>query len=314
MTKSNFSPAISDSKVSCPVCGSNKSSVLFQANDFEYKLPGLFYVSTCDECGLIFQNPRPKFSEILRYYTDTYEPFKKVGSPLMQNIRHRFLVVPRINKYSDLFKNYKGKAKLLDVGCASGDLLSELSNNSKFICEGVEPVNYAVKLARERGLKVQHSTVENLKCKKNTYDLIIMNHVLEHLQNPQEVVKKIYQILKKGGYFSGELPCADSIERIIFGKYWAVYHLPRHLTFFTKKLLKRFLEEKGFVDIEIHLQPMPSAWQGSVRNFSNFMNLPKVISKSFSGHSVFLNVLSFPFSYLCSKLGYSSIMHFTARK
>jgi hypothetical protein len=139
-----------------------------------------------------------------------------------------------------------------------------------------------------------------------------MIQVLLLLPNPEEVVGKAFELLKPRGYFIGELPCADALERHIFGKYWGMYHLPRHLTFFSRRLLSRFLESYGFKDIKISLQPVPSAWQASVRNYLLSKNISNKIVKIFSGHSLVLNILSYPISVFSVWLGYSSIQHFTA--
>ena len=313
-----FLAAQSSVSVPCPVCDSSSYNILFQAGDYEYKLPGEFFICCCDNCGLIYQNPRPEFSEVLRYYTEKYEPFliseKEVGSVVMRKLRQRFLVLPRIKKYLKLFENIDRKIDVLDVGCASGDLLVQLQQENKFNCQGVEPVEYAAELAKKRGLNVHCCTLEELQTKEGSFDLIIMNHVLEHLPNPLAVVEKAFLLLRKGGVLSGEIPCSDSWERILFGRYWGMYHLPRHLTFFSKKLTVRFFDRVGFEKVIIKLQPVPSAWQASVRNYLHDKQAPVFLSKIFSGHSLPLNLLSFPFAFISAKLGYAPILHFTAIK
>lgn len=314
MIKTGFSPAQADLKINCTGCGSADSHLMYAAGDYEYGLPGQFYVSRCQSCGLISQNPRPPFSQILHYYTEEYEPYSAVGSKIMQAARYLLLVRPRLRKYQALFKNLTGPINVLDVGCGSGDLLNELSFDQKFDCVGIEPVENAADIAREKGIKVITGLVENHDFQGEQFDLIIMNHVLEHLPNPEEVIGKVYELLRPGGYLIGELPCSEAVERHIFGRYWGMYHLPRHLTFFSRRLLGRFLERFGFTEIKISLQPVPSAWQASVRNYLLSKNISKKIVKMFSGHSVVLNILSYPYAVLSVCCGYSSIQHFIANK
>lgn len=312
--KENFVSAEATEVVHCPVCESNHYKILYSASDYEYELPGVFYVSSCEDCGLILQQPRPQFQDILRYYTEKYEPFRSVGSPLMQKIRYWFLVRPRVEKYKKLVSHLDRPADLLDVGCGPGDLLAELSLEKFFICQGVEPVLLAAEMAWKRGLKVHQTTLENFESLEESFDMIIMNHVLEHLSNPKEVTEKAYKLLRSGGVFVGETPSAQSIELAIFRRYWAMFHLPRHLFFFSPALIKRFLKRLGFRKIEVRLQPTPSCWQASVRNLLHSFNAPKQIAKPFSGHSFIINALSFPLAYIVSKIGYAPIMHFTAYK
>lgn len=310
----DFVAAEATESIPCPVCDSIEYSVIFEAADYEYRLPGKFFIARCNGCGLQFQNPRPLFKDILRYYTEEYEPFKAVGSRWMQALRYQFLVEPRIRKFTNLCRSIERDINLIDVGCAHGDLLSELLSNPRFKCKGVEPVPHVAQIAKERGLDVECMTLEDYKCEDESFDIVVMNHVLEHLPNPDEVMTKVYRVLRKGGAFCGEVPCASALERIIFGRYWGMYHLPRHLTFFSKQQIVRFIEKHGFRDIKLHLQTVPSAWQSSVRNYMRGHGWNKGLTSVFSGHNLVLNLLSFPSAWLVAKLGFASIMHFTARK
>src|SRR5512133_3510171 len=104
---------------------------------------------------MVFQNPRPPFPEILHYYTESYEPFRTVGTFLMRRLRQALLENPRISRYRRLSRNFVGPVRVLDVGCGQGDLLATLAQSNRFLCEGVEPVAIAVEIARKRGLKIR---------------------------------------------------------------------------------------------------------------------------------------------------------------
>jgi hypothetical protein len=81
-----FFPTLASETIPCPVCGGSEFDGVTEAGDYEYQLPGAFFVSRCQNCGLVLQNPRPPFVEILRYYTEEYEPYRVVGSPFVQAI------------------------------------------------------------------------------------------------------------------------------------------------------------------------------------------------------------------------------------
>lgn len=309
-----FREATADQLVVCPVCGSKEYAVLYESGDYEYDLPGTFYISCCKGCGLIYQNPRPTLAEILRYYPEWYEPYNTFGPKIIRSIRHHLLVRSRIRKYCQLFSGKAGRIKVLDVGCANGELLNELSSHSQFECAGVEPVTYAADIAARHGFFVYNSTLEDAKIPDVSFDLVIMNHVLEHMPDPVKTVKKAFSVLKEDGILSGELPCVSSLERIIFGRYWGMYHMPRHLTFFSKELIERFLREIGFKEVEIDFQPVPSTWHTSIRNFLNSKGAPRQITKYLSEKSLLCNFVTFPLALFAAMVGHASIMHFTARK
>ena len=225
-----FQEATTSEQVNCPICDSNSFELLYIARDYEYELPGKFHVSKCKQCDLIIQNPRPCFDEILRYYTEKYEPYNQVGSELVRKIRHFFLVRPRIKLYKKLIGD---KGTIVDIGCSVGALLSELKDsNTNWTLLGVEPVEEVAMIAQEQGLNVIPTILEESHIPDNSIDLAIMNHVLEHLPDPVLTAAHVYKILKPGALFAGEIPSPKCIERVIFGKYWGGYHLPRHLTFF----------------------------------------------------------------------------------
>lgn len=313
-TNPEFTPAEATEEVPCPVCGSRRYQVVFEAGDYEYQLPGRFFVSRCQDCGLLFQNPRPPFGDILRYYTESYQPYSKVGSPLMQWVRRRFLVEPRMKKYEVLAQPFGRPVDVLDVGCGAGDLLTELSESPMFRCQGLEPVSYAAGLARDRGLDVHCSTIEDWDMPDGRFDLVILNHVIEHVPDPQGMVARIYRLLRDDGVFVGETPCTDALERFLFGRYWKIWHLPRHLTFFSKALLVRFLRDAGFKRVELHMQPAPTTWQGSVRNYLLAKEASPELLKRFGGQSVALNLAVAPVVFPCAWLGAASIVHFAAYK
>jgi len=314
MTSEAFRAAEATEAVPCPVCGAETHEVLFEAGDYEYQLPGRFFVSRCRGCGLLFQNPRPPFAEILRYYTESYEPYKAVGSSLMQRIRRRFLVSPRLEKYRKLAARFERPVDFLDVGCATGDLLAELATMPEFRCQGLEPVSHAAQIARERGFEVHCATMEEWDMPDGQFDVVSLNHVIEHVPDPKGLAARICRLLRPDGVLTGETPCVDALERLVFGRYWKIYHLPRHLTFFSKELLIRLLREAGFSRVELHLQPAPTTWQGSVRNYLLAGDFPPFVKERFSGQNVALNLAVAPIVFPCAWLGYASIVHFTAYK
>lgn len=293
----------------CPLCDGRKFKTIATASDYEYFLPGEFFVGQCLKCGLLSQNPRPAWPEILKHYTEKYEPFRKVGSGLMQELRYLTLIKPQIKKLKKLVPE---KARVLDVGCSTGVLLLELKKYTDWELFGIEPIKKAALIAKKAGLDVRITTLEKTRYKPNSFDLIIANHVLEHVPNPAEISKIIFRLLKKDGYFIGKLPCADCLERKIFGPYWQGYHLPRHLTWFSPKNLKKFLAKNGFRKVVCRQEAQVSNWQVSLRNFCYAQFSWKL--KIFSGHNLLLYFLSLPFCLLLLFLGSGPIQNFEARK
>jgi SAM-dependent methyltransferase len=154
----------------------------------------------------------------------------------------------------------------------------------------------------------------NAKLEDGSYDIVTMNHVLEHVPNPDEIASIVFRLLKKGGIFYGFIPNSDCIERRVFGKYWKGYDLPNHFTWFSKKNLRRFLTDIGFSSIKCISQPHVKDWQVSFKNYLYYNGYLKTKIKAFNGHNVGIYFLSAPILIIFSWFGYGSIQKFIAKK
>jgi SAM-dependent methyltransferase len=306
-----FFPTLASETIPCPVCGGSEFDGVTEAGDYEYQLPGAFFVSRCRNCGLVLQNPRPPFVDILRYYTEEYEPYHAVGSSFVQAIRHFVLVRPRANLYRRLIGR---EGSIVDVGCSVGGLLHELSAQGNWQLTGVEPVAEVAAMGNAQGLHIIPKPLEEAGIPNASVDLAIMNHVLEHLPDPAKTVASVFEMLKPGGYLAGEIPSPRCVERTIFGRYWGGYHLPRHLTFFSPRHIRRFLENTGFQDASVSYQQQPSS---SLLSFCNYLRSRKTspwLLSIFSPHSLFWLTVLTPVTTVLKLLGSAPIIHFQARK
>jgi SAM-dependent methyltransferase len=82
-----------------------------------------------------------------------------------------------------------------------------------------------------------------------------MNHVLEHVIDPAEVLQRAERILRPGGRIVGQLPTLSTWEHRVFGPCWAGYHYPRHLQLYSRPALAAALGAAGFVDVRIRSTP-----------------------------------------------------------
>ena len=110
----------------CPLCGSARYHYERSGPDYFMHVPGMFHLARCEQCGLLYQNPRPPLVEIGRYYPDHYGSYGSAQAGLRsrqgllgwvirrgQHKRCRLLdcnVPPKPDR----------PRRLLDVGCASG--------------------------------------------------------------------------------------------------------------------------------------------------------------------------------------------------
>ena len=106
---------------------------------------------------------------------------------------------PRFEKVKLVFRKFPGK-RLLDIGCFDGTFTYSLK---EFFDElyGVDILEKAVKLAKNKGIKVFQIDVEeeNLPFEDNFFDRVFCGETIEELYNPDHLLDEIYRILKPGG-------------------------------------------------------------------------------------------------------------------
>ena len=110
---------------------------------------------------------------------------------------------------------------------------------------GVDPSESA-KVAGKKGHKIIRGFFETVSLPNGFFDLVILNHTLEHMDNPVQVLKKVHRILKKDGLVYVDVPNFGSLSSKILGKHWPYLVPEEHKHQFTKKALVQILEKSGF--------------------------------------------------------------------
>ena len=156
--------------------------------------------------------------------------------------------------------------RLLELGCASGERLASLRALGWQHLYGVELVPAAAARARAAGFEVICGSAEDpLESFPDAhFDVIIASMVLEHLANPFAVVDAIARKLKPGGQFLFSTVVHDSADGVLFGSYWSGFDFPRHLVFFRRADLRKFLS-RDFERVAMYHQSAPIDYVRSAR-------------------------------------------------
>lgn len=167
--------------------------------------------------------------------------------------------------YTDInqavIRNVPERSLVLDIGCGTG-ALGEKLKQKECIVHGVEYSEESAKIANSRIDKVIVLNIEKeIPRLKSEYDVIIFADVLEHLRNPEEVLKKYSQFLKENGLVIISLPNIANWSirtKLLFGKfnYTKTGILDEtHLHFYTIKTAKKMVENVGLQVQKIDLTP-----------------------------------------------------------
>lgn len=166
------------------------------------------------------------------------------GSALKNLEKIKHIYYPRILKSSSIKKGQK----VLEVGCAFGDLLSLLDDLG---CEtfGVDMSKYALDQAKTitKAKLSLHDINKGLEIyKDSSFDVVIAFDVIEHLESPFKFLKECNRILKKGCFLIITTPNMNSLGRGIFQKRWFGYRDSTHIYLFYPESLKHLVKVSGF--------------------------------------------------------------------
>lgn len=196
----------------------------------------------CEECGLGSLFPMPDPGRIQSFYpaeyygepTAKFEPLVEFGVRLGAKLRVESLV-------GDL----PSGSKVLDIGCGRGVMLRALLDLGHE-AHGVEIAPEAASGADPRAQIRIAPQLAKASYEENSFDAVIMWHVLEHLPHPDEALAEIRRILRPGGRLILAVPNFGSLQSRRTGNDWFHLDLPRHLYHFTPETLQRLLAGNEF--------------------------------------------------------------------
>lgn len=248
----------------CIVCQSNRFEIqhdnLF---DREYSVKGIFSFQKCTECGLMIIDPMPSVEDLRSYYPFDYHGFTTSERGIV-SVLYRIVNLLRFREY---IKLAGVKGRILDVGCADApyfDLLKK--KHPQISITGVEFKEEIAEKGRKKGRDIITGTIMDIH-KKETFDLIIMNNLIEHVTDPAREMKKAYALLKSNGHVLLETPNTDSWDHRIFKKYWGSLHVPRHTYLFSMRSIKQLVDRSGFQIIDSQYILSTDNWALSMQNF-----------------------------------------------
>ncbi|GAB4153789.1 MAG: class I SAM-dependent methyltransferase [Winogradskyella sp.] len=190
--------------------------------------------------------PRPKGEKLSEYYkSEDYISHTDAKRNLFEKVYH---LVRRMSlkRKLKLINSFQTEEKtLLDIGCGTGDFLETAKNNNWKVV-GVEPSEQARSIANSKTSNVVFdiSYLETLK--DNSFDVITLWHVLEHLPNLDMQVKLLKRLLKPNGTLVIAVPNFKSYDANHYKNFWAAYDVPRHLWHFSKTSIEKLFHKEQF--------------------------------------------------------------------
>ena len=180
---------------------------------------------------LLITSPQPNEQDLSKYYeSNLYISHTDSKAGLMAFLYQYVKKYSLALKLRLILRLNGSSGTLLDIGSGTGDFL-KLAKDNGWEAKGVEPNASARNLAKQKNLEV-FETIDMLS--GQTYDVITLWHVLEHLPNLELATQKIAHLLKPGGTLVVAVPNFNSYDAKYYKRYWAAYDTPRHLWHFSK--------------------------------------------------------------------------------
>lgn len=259
----------------CPLCGNNA----FKTVDHDRGLS----IVKCEGCDLLYTNPRAKNAE-MNYFGEAeafYSEARLIFSGKKSHHRDRNYEY-EIKKIQQL----KPGGRLLDVGTNMGFFLRK-AREAGFETEGVEPSPSLSKIARDHwNLNIHTAFLDDANLPAESYDVITLIDVFEHVTQPKEMLNTAFKLLKPDGVVAIKVPNGDynhfkmKLARALgrTGK-MDIWDCCEHVVHYTPKTFKKMADSCGFsvrkqiVPLPIH----PPIWANLVGHYYQYPS-PAILS------------------------------------
>jgi SAM-dependent methyltransferase len=304
----------------CHNCGHANLAFLYRAPAFDSGFnptAGQLGLARCQHCGLVNTTGANADEIADTYTTDYYGSGSRKFLPVIEWVVSLGTRL-QAKKITRIWRQELSTDKpptVLDIGCGRGNLLRAFQLMGSSVL-GLEREEFP---EHDRpGDIVRIGSITDSEYTDRTFDIIILWHVLEHLEKPEELLDCITDHLAKNGLLVIAVPNFSSLQQRLFSKYWFHLDLPRHLVHFESQWLLQRLSVRGYSIRSVNfMDPLQNTYgfiQSALnaiapRQLNHYYSLLKY-GRSRTGGSMtqmikwsLLSLLLLPFSALDSILG-----------
>ena len=194
-----------------------------------------------ESLDMLITFPQPSLENLGKYYeSEDYISHTDNKRSLFEKLYHFIKNIALKNKLHLINLLHPGRGYILDIGAGTGDFLSAAKNDG-WQTIGVEPSEKAKSIAKRKGLSFVKQTTE---LANNSFDVISMWHVLEHVPDLDKQIKELKRLLKPKGTLLIAVPNFKSFDAKHYEKFWAAYDVPIHFWHFSKTAIKLLFEKE----------------------------------------------------------------------
>lgn len=246
------------SKIKCRICLTGKQALKYKFNDYN--------LYQCANCGFEYIENPPTNKEILAYYSE-----KDYEDPVFAEKR---ITDDSIRSLNIIDRCYSGKKEIFDVGCGRGIFLKQAQIRG-WKTFGLDYSKEAIKYAREvLNLDVINADIVKFSSIKK-YNIISLNQIIEHFEDPQLLIEKVKNLLEPHGYVYIATPNISSLSAKYNGINFDYYIPPEHLSLFNYNCLSLLLKSVDFKIVYHGTWSYKEEFAGVVKAFIKGKNIKK---------------------------------------
>lgn len=198
-----------------------------------------------EELDMLETFPQPSETSLSSYYkSEDYISHTDSKRNWFEKLYHfvKSIALKRKLKLIDSFQ-LSGK-KLLDVGCGTGDFL-KVAQDKGWNVAGIEPNDSARTIANIKANQAVFNIDQLLQFEPNSFDVITLWHVLEHLPQLENHFSILESLLKPDGRLVIAVPNFKSHDATYYKNFWAAYDVPRHLWHFSQTAISKLAQRQN---------------------------------------------------------------------
>lgn len=234
-------------EATCNLCGGRDFSVVCKPQA-KMRIP--LSIVKCSHCCLLYAHPIPTEIELEKIYSQSYfHCASPIEGGYENYVQDELVIKKTFAGRLRIFLPFISKAAtpaVLDIGCATGVFLDVMRERG-WQTFGLEISDFAATIAQKKGFSVTREKLEKSKLPSESFDLITMWDVIEHVADPLRTLQTCNRLLKPKGCLVLTTPDASSLLARITGNYWMGFRpVGEHVYFFGRETLKQYLEKCGF--------------------------------------------------------------------
>ena len=235
------------------------------------RLPGYapMLLTQCEECGIIIMHAGSAFDSTRNVYENYYRNEMSMRFEFGIEFIIRLFRLFRAFKIATIYPKARSS---LDIGSGRGYTLFYLKKYFGYTrATGTQIAPAAIVFSRNKlRLDIRDNDLLNIEFDNTRFDLVTMWHVLEHANNPDRYVGRIYNLLNKHGKFIVEVPNFASWSSRLTTRYWLGLDPKYHRSCFTPSTLQAVLTKFGFTIKTVHTHSL---------EYSTFISVQSIVSR-----------------------------------